>query len=92
MKGSGVVSISVAEKVGRPWWLWLHVLSLDAVLVGLVGLEAFAQVAGVVLGGLGSLVVWALCVAGLLWGSAAGWPATQGESRDGATPICSTPF
>lgn len=51
MKGSGIVSISVAEKVGRPWWLWLHVLSLDAVLVGLVGLEAFAQVAGVDLGG-----------------------------------------
>ena len=50
MKSSGAISVSVAEKAGRPWWLWLHVLSLDAVLVALAGQEAFAHVAGVSLG------------------------------------------
>ena len=40
----------MAEKAGRPWWLWLHVLSLDAVVVALAGQEAFAHVAGVSLG------------------------------------------
>ena len=60
MKGSGTVTISIAEKAGRPWWLWLHVLSLDAVLVALVGQEAFAHVAGVVLGGSDRLLL-ALC-------------------------------
>ena len=44
MKSSGAISVSMAEKAGRPWWLWLHVLSLDAVLVALAGQEAFAHV------------------------------------------------
>lgn len=50
MKSSGAISVSIAEKAGRPWWLWLHVLSLDAVVVALAGQEAFAHVAGVSLG------------------------------------------
>lgn len=50
MKSSGTISVSIAEKAGRPWWLWLHVLSLDAVLVALAGQEAFVHVAGVSLG------------------------------------------
>ena len=50
MKSSGTISVSIAEKADRPWWLWLHVLSLDAVLVALAGQEAFVHVAGVSLG------------------------------------------
>ena len=43
-------SITFEPPRALPWWLWPNVLSLDAPLVAVVGLCAFARVAGVELG------------------------------------------
>ena len=51
VKANWPATISVVEDTGRPWWLWLHVLSLDAVIVALVAQEAFAWGAGATLSG-----------------------------------------
>lgn len=60
VKESWPATISVVEDAGRPWWLWLHVLSLDAALVALVAQEAFAWSAGATLSGVERGVL-ALC-------------------------------